>query len=255
MVRTRNMSAIPDLNVSGDAKVLLDYMKVEFNKFTQELTNLRSDFYDLLASKLKEVDDLKVQVVSLEKHVKKLEDEVDSANAYERRDVVIFSGKGLPACTQGENCSAVVQKLVKDNLSLELDMSDISTAHRLGIKSPQQSDDKRSMIVKFCRRDKKREILVASKTQANPNIYANESLTPTRKAIHTALRKMKREHPTLVKGCSTIDGRVYAYTAPVSSRPDARDLRHHIANMDTLREFCRTYVKLPLDSFLQNWQT
>ena len=60
------MSAISDLNMSGVVKVLLNYMNLEFIKFTQELSNLRIDFYDLLASKFKEVDDLEVQVVSLD---------------------------------------------------------------------------------------------------------------------------------------------------------------------------------------------
>ena len=61
--------AVSHLYVSGDAMVLLDYMKVEFSKFTQDLSNLRSDFFELLASKLMEVDYLKVQV-SIEKQIK-----------------------------------------------------------------------------------------------------------------------------------------------------------------------------------------
>ena len=94
---------------------------------------------------------------------------------------------------------------------------------------------------------------MASKRQSSPTIFVNESLTPKRKSILDAVRKMKREHPNLVKGCSTIDGRVYAFTKPVSSAPNARDVRHHITSYDSLKEFCRVYVKLPLDSFLQNW--
>ena len=38
-----------------------------------------------------------------------------------------------------------------------------------------------------------------------------------------------------------------------STAPNARDVRHHITIYDSLKEFCRVYVKLPLDSFLQNW--
>ena len=84
MVRNRNISA--DLNVSSDSK-FLDHMEVEF---AQKLSNLWSDSSDLLAFKLNEVDDLKVQVVARKICKKILEDDVDSGNAYERRDVVIF---------------------------------------------------------------------------------------------------------------------------------------------------------------------
>ena len=147
----------------------------------------------------------------------------------------------------------LVQQLVKDHLSLEIQISDINTAHRLGTKRLNQTADKRHIIVKFCRRDVKRDVIMASKRQTNPRIYVNESLTPTGKSIYDALRKMKREHPTLVKGCSTIDGRVYAFTKPITPAPNARDQRHHITNIDSLKEFCRTFVKMPLDTFLQNW--
>ena len=131
--------------------------------------------------------------------------------------------------------------------------SDISTAHRLGPRKPNQSEDRRQLIVKLCRRDLKRDIIMASKRQSSPTIFVNESLTPKRKSMLDAVRKMKREHPNLVKGCSTIDGRVYAFTKPVSSAPNARDVRHHITSYDSPKEFCRVYVKLALDSFLQNW--
>ena len=65
------LSAVSDLNVSGDVQVLLGYVKVEFIKLTPELGNFRSDISDLLASKLKEFDKLNLQVVSFEKQVKK----------------------------------------------------------------------------------------------------------------------------------------------------------------------------------------
>ena len=78
----------------------------------------------------------------------------------------------------------------------------------------------------------------------------NESLTPSRILIFNTLRSMKRAHPSLVKGCSTYDGRVYAYTKPVSSSPtNGRDQRHLMSTMDGLDEFCPEYVKLSHEKF------
>ena len=54
--------------------------------------------------------------------------------------------------------------------------------------------------MKFCRRDVKRDLIMASKWQTNPYIYVNESLTPTWKTIYDTLRKMKRKRTTLLKG-------------------------------------------------------
>ena len=125
--------------------------------------------------------------------------------------------------------------------------SDISTVHRLGRKRDNTAD-RRSIIVKFTRRDLKRRTLLASKQRKNDQIYVNESLTPMRKTVFNALRKMKRAHPALVKGCTTVDGRVYAYTG--STNGSQRDRRHLVNTQEELVEFCREYVKQPLDLFL-----
>ena len=115
------------------------------------------------------------------------------------------------------------KKLVEDHLSLEIQISDINTALRLGAKRLNQTADKRHNIVKFCSRDVKRGVIVARKKQNNAHICANESSSSTRNTLYDALRKMKREHPTLVKGCSTIDFfyyhffKVYASTKPIIS--------------------------------------
>ena len=134
---TSRSGALATKNLSAEAKSIMDYMKTEFAKFktevSEDINNLRSDFTDLrelLAPKLKEIDDLKMHFTCLEDKVRKLENTIDEADAYERRDTVIIAGTGLPVSSQGENCGAIVQQLVKDHLSLEIQISDINTAHR-----------------------------------------------------------------------------------------------------------------------------
>ena len=64
----------------------------ELQKLREDFRNMRSEFTELLSSKFKEVDDLKQQVALLEGHVRKLEDYIDDADAYERRDTIIIVG-------------------------------------------------------------------------------------------------------------------------------------------------------------------
>ena len=60
---------------------------------------------------------------------------------------------------------------------------------------------------------------------------------------------MKADAPTLVKGCTTRDGRILAFTPPAPGQ--TRDRRQAISNVTELEEFCRVFVKKPLDDFLQ----
>ena len=132
---------------------------------------------------------------------------------------------------------------------MNLPPESISTAHRLGRKPANQTQDKRSLIVKFVRRDLKHDLLKASRQQAKPpRIYVAESLTPPRQSIFYALRRMKKAK--MIQGCNSYEGRVYAFT----KNPAAdRDLRHLISGYEDLKKFCRNYVKEPLEKFLETW--
>ena len=135
---------------------------------------------------------------------------------------------------------------------MELEPTEISTAHRLGIKPTTQTPDRRPFIMKLCRRDTKKELLRAAKEQnsASP-IYINESLTPKRSTILYTLHQVKKAHPSLVTGCTSIDGRVFAFTK--SSTPGGRNVRHLVNNHDGLVSFCGDHVKKPLETFLAEW--
>ena len=64
---------------------------------------------------------------------------------------------------------------------------------------------------------------------------------------------MKRAHPNIVSGCSSVEGRIYVYTKPSSSSGgSSRDLRHLVNDQETLVDFCREYIKQPLDLFLES---
>ena len=106
-------------------------------------------------------------------------------------------------------------------------------------KTNEQTPDRRSIIVKFCRRDCKRSVISVSRKTKDSGIFVKEYLTRVRKSIFNALLPMKRALPYLVRGCASFDGRVFASTkpAPLSPAP-ARDQRHLITLFDGLSEFC-----------------
>ena len=233
------------IDLSEDSKYIIAFIERKFATMDEK-------FSDIIKSKNEEIDGLHGEIKGMKEDISKLKDLIDQGDAYERRDVLIFSGTKLPEVSAGENCKQILHNIVKENLRIEISHCDISTAHRLGTKPQNQSADKRPIIAKFCRRDTKRELLYNGRKARVLNLFVNESLTPTRKTIFTALRRMKKIHPNLVKGVTTYDGSVFAFTKPLATA--TRDRRHHIQNHESLVEFCREYVKLPLETFLENFR-
>ena len=248
-----DLDNVPE-TLSKDSTQIITIMREEFNKIRAEISEMKNEFMQLCTEKNEEISSLKVEVSTLKTKISKLEQVVDDADAYERRDTVIVSGPGLPEFSRGENSCEVVREIIRENFHINVNSSDINTSHRIGAKPQNQAPDKRSLIIKFCRRDLKREIITASKRTKNGAVFVNENLTPARRTIFKTLRTMKREHPDLVKGVSVFEGRVFAYTKSVSGGPNARDRKHMINSFDILSEFCTEFVKKPLDNFLNSFQ-
>ena len=234
-------------SLSKDGKLIVSYMEKKFS-------DIENKFVEIINSNKAEITKLNTEVTSLKKEVQTLKSLIDDGEAYERRDTIVLSGDSIPPVSQGEKCSEIARKLIKDELNLVLPPETISTSHRLGRKPQTQTEDKRKIIVKLCRRDLKGDLIRASRRGGrSTKLYVNESLTPQRSAILFALRRMKREHPTIVKGCQSFDGRIYAYTPPTSSSSSAREQRHLINTHDALVSFCREFIKRPLESFIDSW--
>ena len=138
--------------LSEDGKRIVEYMRKEFMNITE-----------LLSSKTKEIESLRQEVNDLKSIVTKMENSIDDADAYERRDTVVFSGDEIPAVTSGENCANIIVNLLKNKMHIELQPREINTAHRLGKKPSNQTQDKRAIIIKLCRREMKRDIISANR--------------------------------------------------------------------------------------------
>ena len=215
-----------------------------------EMEKMQSEFCQMLQVKTEEVQELRKEVTNLKSKITLLEDNLDETEAYERRDTIIMSGN-IPAESLGENCVELIRQVVKENLKLEIASSDISTAHRIG-KKPQAPHLKRNLIVKFCRRDVKRDLISASRNQgkSGQRIYINESLTPQRHSNFHTLRRIRREHPGIINGCTTMDGKVIVYTKPLTNA-NTRDIKHIVNTREKLVEFCKEYIRVPIENFLR----
>ena len=255
--KTSNLDDVPE-NLSSDTKLIIQTVERKIEEMKADFENLRREFNDRLDKKNLEILRLSDDNF-LRDRITKLENTMDEEDAYVRRDTIIISGNSVPEVTSGEICSDLAVHLIKDKLKLQLRETDISVAHRLGKKPTNQVADKRSIMVKLCRRDTKRDILTARRNltvASEPSFFINESLTPKRRTILYALRQMKKAHPSILASCSSFDGRVYAYTKPLTPSHHSttgRPTRHLVNTHSSLVEFCRTYIKKPLDTFLESW--
>ena len=205
--------------------------------------------------------------LKLEESEAKFEAKIEGTEAYERRDTLIISGSVPPAATSEATSKVVVQLVKKKFPEIQIEKSDISVSHRLQSKRPNRQGviPPPNIYVKLVRRDLKRELIEASRKQprdSHDKIFINESLTPKRTRIRSTLLNMKKAHGNIIRGVSSYEGDVYAYTPqqlePGSSRDaDAqrrRDKRHRINTDEDLKKFCLDYIKKPLDEFLDVWQ-
>ena len=185
----------------------------------------------------------------------KLEEKSEDIEAYEGRDTVVLSGQVLPTATSDENCIQIATQLVKDQLKMNLSPHEISVAHRIGSKPPGAFVDKRSIIVKLCRRDTKRELLSNQRRVKPAGFFINENLTPMRNTIMYALRKMRHFPDSRVKGCSSHDGKVYAWvkTSP-NAGPSVKDTRIPVNSREKLEEISESFTDKPLSHFVETWK-
>ena len=241
---------------SKDGKSIKSAFVNFFHDFPQKLYSMHNDMkaelVDLCKCKDEKIYRLENQVKELNEKLTKLDDKIDEQEAYERRDSLIISGKKLPKVVPNENCPELVKKILAENLGLTMSPNEISVSHRLGPIPISQRPDQRKIIVKFCRRDAKMDVLAAARRVKPEDLYVNESLTPIRQNIMFALRRAKREHPNLISGTSTIEGSVYVWVKPPNPEAQgARAVRHKINSLAKLEDFCSSTLQKPAVHFLQ----
>ena len=237
--------------LSADGKAIVEALSIELESFRAEFSvllesktkRMLDEFNAVVATKDVEIKKLKEEASSLKGNLTMLETKLDEAEAYSRRDCLVLSGPGIPNKSIEENSVQVVLNILDTKLGVKLAPTDLSTAHRIGSKG--------DLIVKVCRRDDKTKILKASRSQNKTSpqkIYVQDSLTPARSNLYYLLRKLKKDHPQLIKGCSTQNGAPVVFSKPLPGAE--RDQRHVITTRPKLEKFCNEIIKVNLDSFL-----
>lgn len=187
----------------------------------------------LSQEKDKEIAKLQDQVSSLQKTVRKLEEQVDDVEQYERRDTIIISGPALPSEQSQENSTSLVVNAIKQNLHINLNHSDINVAHRLG---PKRQNKDRPVIVKLLNRSKKSEIMEACVT-VKPNLYVNESLTPKRRTIFNTIWEIRKKNREVFQQRYTRDGKIFV-------KLKTSNQKHVITTEESLNTFLDKYPVL-----------
>ena len=93
-----------------------------------------------------------------------------------------------------------------------------------------------------------------SARRSKTDLYVNENLTPLRSTILYVLRMAKRKFPSIITGCGSNDGSVYAFLKPLNSlAPDARDVRLKINNQSELKRFFADRLDSTVESLIAVW--
>ena len=256
MEEVLDLSELSNLNPkSSDGKVMVPIIIKMFEtiqtKMMTVLDEIKGEFCTIIESQNKTISEMKREIFSLKKQVEKLQEKTEENENQERRDSLVFSGSALPLLSDTEVCSEIAANLIDQHLKIKISPSDISAAHRLNTR---KSANQKDLIVKFCRRNIKTDILKRCRTAKPDNFFVNECLTPARQTISYVLRKAKREFGNVISGSTTLEGKVFVWVKPPNPQArGAKDLKVAVNTHARLVEFCEKTLKKPLTHFIDDW--
>ena len=149
-----------------------------------------------------------------------------------------------------ESILSIVQKALKDHLNFDIASTDISILHRLQKKN-RPGPDNRDIMIKFCRREMKKNLLIKACCAKVDGIYINEALTPLRRSIAYVLRKAKRKFPNIISGSTTFEGKNVAWIK--APDPNARPMKLALHTKEKFLKFCQQTLKKPVTHFVKEW--
>ena len=256
---------IKSAKLSPESKSLLNLLIEAMKTMLNERDNKVSELEDKLDAEIldkeskitalnTEIENYKSVNTDLASQLTKMVNAHDELEAYGRLDSLVFSGEKIKVYQPDEDCVSIAKNIINSELKLAIDPI-ISTAHRMGRPPAPDSTipDKRSIIVKFVKRDDKFQVLkkATNKSTRVNGLYVNESLTPMRAKILNVLRKCKKSGNSLLKGTSTLNGRVFAvHKASATSPDDAEMMRTEINTKERLQDFVTNFLKESLEKFL-----
>ena len=219
--------APPTRAQSAEIKMVMDSLDEREKTLVKVQTAVLRDMFnaefqslkDTLEAKERKIKQLSEKCESLEKKVISLETQVEELSQYGRRECIVFSGPDLPAESPTEDTTNIICDMVKSQLKLNIQKSDISVSHRLGrsrtssasaasaASSNGENLRSRPIIVKLVNRSLKYDLISAC--VKNPQkCFINESLTPQRLALFRQVLWVRKVHKKEFKSCYTSEGRI-----------------------------------------------
>ena len=120
--------------------------KLIVSSITLELQKMRDEFIKLLEEKDAKIGCLEGEIAALKGKVAKLESRVDGADAFERKNTLILSGKDVPNAASGEVPVNIVCETIKIKLKVKISPSDVADAFRIGRQPIAQQPDTRRLL-------------------------------------------------------------------------------------------------------------
>ena len=171
-------------------------------------------------------------------------------NDYENN--FILSVDEIPCAEVNENCVATVRKVLQQKLLLIIPTAKFVSASRLG----KQNSAKKAILVKMKSSADKENVKKACKAMKPNNFFANDDLSAEKQTILYVVRQAKKKFPSIVKGYSSTDGRLFAYIKnedETENEASRRDRRVAVGNVQKLRAFCTDVLGCGLQTFIQTW--
>ena len=263
------MSRMNDKKKKSVTKTINESDTTDHDSILHGLSSEHQTVYYLIENKMKSIIDefnlkiserdnriagLEQEVINLKRDVSTLSEQIDDAQAYERKDSLILSGPKLPLVIESENTAQIISDAIKDNVGVIIPQGDISIAHRVGRKSPSQTDDKRNIIVKFRHSDVKQDILQACRRVKPKDLYINECLTPTRSTTLYGIRQAKKKFPDIIAGYGSINGKVFTYIKPPSTTaPLPRNTRMFVNSKEKFADLCSNILNCEMNTLVNKW--
>lgn len=192
-----------------DLQKIASYMKDSFHSQVVEITqaSLQQTVTDIvngvLAGLNTKIASLESENLHLRQRIQQLEESVDNAEQYSRRNCLRVTG--VPEC-ENENTDDLILNLAR-SIDVELTVQDIDRSHRLGRPTNGASPRPRDIIVKFISyrsRAKFYKNRVLTKGRGHRGVFINEHLTKSRgRLLYLARRLVKSRQ---LKSAWTSDG-------------------------------------------------
>lgn len=214
-------------------QIIKDSFETQISELVTSIVNGVVDGLNQQLSHLeKENKNLITENAELKKRVSKLEDVVDTAEQYSRRNCLRISGVREQA---DENTDEIVTNIASA-IDADIDLRDIDRSHRLGRPSSDQypRDKPRDIIVKFSTYRARYKLFKArtlTKTKGFKGVFVNEDLTKNRsKLLYEARRRVKSEQ---LKSAWSTDGTILIRT----TNADGSDVVRKITAISDLPDY------------------